>query len=101
MQRYTVAYVQPDGQTTRLIVPFDSLRTVGMFAVEVESRLSRRGIAVTSDQLLPFRLDGVDGPLLDESDSMDSVILLPDHELLFAATHNASTTAIATDPLHP
>ena len=92
MQRYTVAYIQPDGQTTRLIVPFNSLRTVGALASEVQTRLSRRGISVTSDQLLPFRLDGTDGPILDENDSLESVILLSDYEILFASTHNASTT---------
>ena len=98
MQRYTVAYTQPDGQTTRLLVPFNSSATVGDFASEVALRLSRRGIFGPTDQLLPFHLGGVYGPILDESDSIESVILLPDQETLFVSSRDASAPAIVHQP---
>jgi hypothetical protein len=84
MQRYTINFRETNVTTRRLLVPFASCSTVAIFAAELQSRLSRVGIEVEADAIV-FRLEDVNGPQLDGADTLDSVILDPRNEQLFAS----------------
>ena len=90
MQRYTVNFRETNVTTRRLLVPFDSGSSIIAFASELQRRLARAGIVVQADAIL-FRLDDVNGPLIDGEDTLEDVILDPRVEQLFASVPGSST----------
>lgn len=84
MQRYTINFRETNVTTRRLLVPFSSSSTVTAFATELQARLSRAGIEVEADAIV-FRLEDANGPQIDGADTLESVILDPRNEQLFAS----------------
>jgi hypothetical protein len=96
MERYTVTYVGHDSIQTRLLVPFPPAASVAEFIAELSKRLTKIAIQVYKADL-QLRIGEPNGPLLDEDDLLEHVVLTPRDEVLFAASRSQPSSQPQVD----
>jgi hypothetical protein len=96
MERYTVTYVGHDSIQTRLLVPFSPTASVAEFIAELSKRLTKIAIQVCKADL-QLRIGEPNGPLLDEDDLLEHVVLTPRDEALFAASRGQPSSQPQVD----
>jgi ubiquitin-protein ligase len=97
MERYTVNFKGDGGQETRLLIPLSPSSSVADLTIEAWKRLTRLGIAVGKNEL-QFQLDGSNGPLIFEDDTLEFVIVDPKNETIFATRKIGDTDPTSTYP---
>jgi hypothetical protein len=98
MERYTVSVVSEGSQPASLLLPFRATATVSEFIVVLSRRLSKQGFSVNATDI-QLHLGMSNGPLLDEEDLLEHVVISPGTEILhatFSAKTNEATVASTT-----
>jgi hypothetical protein len=95
MERYTVSVVPLEA--TRFLIPFRPTSSVSELKKEVSRRLAKQATIIDASQL-QLHLGKKDGPLLDDEDLLEYVVLDAREEELFAiipATARSGSTSMA------
>lgn len=94
MERYTVTVYPPEGQPCRLLIPFSPKSTISALAIEIKRRISRLDIWNDVSNIT-LRLGEANGPILDEEDLLEDVILDAKAEII-VVTSQAQAEPAAT-----
>jgi len=100
MERYTVTVTPPGAAPIRLLIPFPPSSSISALAAEVKRRASRAGLSHDTSELV-LRLGDATGPLLDEEDLLEDVIVDSKTESITATPRNAPTSVGSAPPPEP
>ncbi len=100
MERYTVTIALPPGTSAiRLLIPFPPTSSVSALVAEVKKRVSRSALLLDAASDLILRLGDFSGPILDEDDLLEDVILDSKVESITATPRDGlASTGVAPLP---
>jgi hypothetical protein len=98
MERYTITVAPPGAAPTRLLIPFPPTSSVSALSAEVQRRLARSEPNVPD---LIFHLGDTNGPILDEDDLLEDVIIDPKGEAITATPRSNPSTTASAPALYP
>jgi hypothetical protein len=101
MERYTISIVSQSAIVTRLLIPLPPTSLVSELIAEILRRLNKYDSSIATGSL-QLRLEEQNGPLLDEDDQLQCVVINPRVEHLFATTPATRdmSTAVSTNAVH-
>ena len=97
MERYTVTVTPPGAAPIRLLIPFPPSSSISALAAEVKRRASRAGLSPDVSELV-LHLGDAMGPLLDEEDLLEDVIVDSKTESITATPRNEPTSVGPAPP---
>jgi hypothetical protein len=89
MDRYIITVVST--QKIRLLVPSPTSSSVSDLKVELSRRLAKQGLNINASQL-QLRLGSSDGPLLDNDDLLEHVVINPGEEDLICLIEDTASS---------
>jgi hypothetical protein len=100
MERYTITVPIPPGASSiRLLIPFPPTSSIAALAAEVKKRASRSALPLDALSDLILHLGDAAGPILDDEDLLEDVIIDPKNESITATPRNVSILTGLAPPL--
>jgi len=94
MERYTVTVPIPPGASSiRLLIPFPPTSAVSALAAEVKKRAFRASPLLDASSNVILHLGDATGPILDDQDLLEDVIIDPRTEIITATPRSDSISS--------
>lgn len=93
MDRYTININHPGAEPVLLLIPFPPTSTIQNLVNEIRRRASR--VQLLLPDQVSLHLGGENGPLLDEEDAVEDVVLDPKTEVITVVWQAPASGAVA------